>query len=171
MTIKKETINRERASKTKQKINFPLVNGEGAGAKHSQRVDSLAQRDIGRSAKVAFNTDGTAVCSSCNGKSIAQQVGIDCSNIPQTLSILYIFVSNTLKKKKTNGNRKDFQTLGTLETTLLYILHWIILDAADECADSDNNEVALPFHYNFSVPTMTVHFFLLKTTKKNYNFI
>lgn len=56
--------------------SISTVDREGPGAKHSQRVDSLAERDIGHGAKVAFNTDGNAVCSSCSGKSIAQQVGI-----------------------------------------------------------------------------------------------
>ncbi|XP_011496979.1 PREDICTED: protein unc-80 homolog [Ceratosolen solmsi marchali] len=58
------------------------------------------------------------------------------------------------------NNKKDFQNLGPLETTLLYILHWIILDAAEECID-DEGELNNPFYYLFSIPTITlfVHLF------------
>ncbi|XP_023318464.1 protein unc-80 homolog isoform X2 [Trichogramma pretiosum] len=56
-------------------------------------------------------------------------------------------------------NKKDFQNLGPLETTLLYILHWIILDAAEECADQDG-DLNNPFYYLFSIPTMTLFVYL-----------
>ncbi|XP_031838290.1 unc80, NALCN channel complex subunit isoform X9 [Nomia melanderi] len=56
-------------------------------------------------------------------------------------------------------NRKDFQTLGALETTLLYILHWILLDAAEECADNEA-DTGNPFYYLFSIPTMTLFVYL-----------
>lgn len=51
--------------------------------------------------------------------------------------------------------RKDLQSLGAMETTLLYILHWILLDSAEECAEPDVDS-GNPFHYLFSIPTMTV---------------
>ncbi|KAK2588606.1 hypothetical protein KPH14_006375 [Odynerus spinipes] len=56
-------------------------------------------------------------------------------------------------------NRKDLQTLGAMETTLLYILHWILLDSAEECAEPDIDS-ANPFHYLFSIPTMTLFVYL-----------
>ncbi|KZC08561.1 Protein unc-80 like protein [Dufourea novaeangliae] len=54
---------------------------------------------------------------------------------------------------------KDFQTLGAIETTLLYILHWILLDAAEECAETET-EAGNPFYYLFSIPTMTLFVYL-----------
>lgn len=51
------------------------------------------------------------------------------------------------------------QSLGNVETKLLYTLHWILLDASDECADNDYENgkyYSNPFHYLFSIPTMTV---------------
>ncbi|XP_076183174.1 unc80, NALCN channel complex subunit isoform X2 [Ptiloglossa arizonensis] len=56
-------------------------------------------------------------------------------------------------------NRKDFQTLGAMETTLLYILHWILLDAAEECAETETDP-GNPFYYLFSVPTMSLFVYL-----------
>lgn len=55
---------------------------------------------------------------------------------------------------------KDLQTLGAAETKLLYTLHWILLFAAEECADEDvdnmkrRNEKHAP--YLFSIPTISV---------------
>lgn len=55
---------------------------------------------------------------------------------------------------------KDLQTLGAAETKLLYTLHWILLFAAEECADEDmdnikrSNEKRAP--YLFSIPTISV---------------
>lgn len=51
------------------------------------------------------------------------------------------------------------QSLGNVETKLLYTLHWILLDAADECTEADYEGGVFysnPFHYLFSVPAMTV---------------
>ncbi|KAJ8665379.1 hypothetical protein QAD02_007041 [Eretmocerus hayati] len=58
--------------------------------------------------------------------------------------------------------KKDFQNLGPQETTLLYILHWIILDAAEECSSDQVGVSNNPFDYLFSVPTITlfVHLFV-----------
>ncbi|XP_034179249.1 unc80, NALCN channel complex subunit isoform X3 [Osmia lignaria lignaria] len=56
-------------------------------------------------------------------------------------------------------NRKDFQTLGAMETTLLYILHWILLDAAEECAELESDP-GNPFYYVFPIPTMTLFVYL-----------
>lgn len=53
----------------------------------------------------------------------------------------------------------SIQTLGAVETKLLYTMHWIILDAAEECADADY-EMGIyhstAFYYLFSVPTISV---------------
>lgn len=59
--------------------------------------------------------------------------------------------------------RKDtnLQNLGAAETKLLYILHWIILDAAEECADADYEKGIYhtsPFYYLFSISAITVSF-------------
>jgi hypothetical protein len=58
-------------------------------------------------------------------------------------------------------SRKDtnLQNLGAAETKLLYTLHWIILDAAEECADADYEKGiyhASPFYYLFSIPAISV---------------
>jgi protein unc-80 len=53
---------------------------------------------------------------------------------------------------------KDLQNLGTAETKLLYTLHWILLFAAEECADCEDSqrEVMRPDEYLFSIPTISV---------------
>lgn len=58
-------------------------------------------------------------------------------------------------KKKILFYRKDFQNLSPQETTLLYIFHWILLDAAEECNDHAS-EINDPFYYLFSISTITV---------------
>uniref|UniRef100_A0A8D9ERC4 Protein unc-80 homolog n=1 Tax=Cacopsylla melanoneura TaxID=428564 RepID=A0A8D9ERC4_9HEMI len=62
-------------------------------------------------------------------------------------------------------NRKDtnLQTLGAAESKLLYILHWILLDAAEECADADYEKGAYhtsPFYYLFSIPSITLFIYM-----------
>lgn len=57
----------------------------------------------------------------------------------------------------------NIQSFGAVETKLMYTLHWIILDAAEECADSDFEKGIFhssPFYYLFPIPTITVYFFL-----------
>ncbi|XP_020299995.1 protein unc-80 homolog isoform X4 [Pseudomyrmex gracilis] len=56
-------------------------------------------------------------------------------------------------------NRKDFRNLGWMETTLLYILHWILLDSAEECAENEADSPN-PFYYLFPLPTMTLFVYL-----------
>ncbi|XP_014469276.1 PREDICTED: protein unc-80 homolog isoform X4 [Dinoponera quadriceps] len=56
-------------------------------------------------------------------------------------------------------NRKDFQSIGAMETTLLYILHWILLDSAEECAENEADP-GNPFHYLFPIPTLTLFVYL-----------
>lgn len=53
----------------------------------------------------------------------------------------------------------DLQTVSQTESKLLYILHWIILDAAEECADADfENGINqhLPYYYLFPITSITV---------------
>lgn len=56
---------------------------------------------------------------------------------------------------------KDLQTLGAAETKLLYTLHWILLLAAEECADEDMENHKRPNDkrqpYLFSIPTISVN--------------
>lgn len=70
--------------------------------------------------------------------------------------------------------RKDtnLQNLGAAETKLLYTLHWIILDAAEECADADYEKGiyhASPFYYLFSIPAISVsaHYALISCSLSN----
>jgi len=54
----------------------------------------------------------------------------------------------------------NIQYIGPIESKLLLILHWIIQDAPDECADSDYEKgtfQTLPHYYLFNIPTMTVN--------------
>ncbi|KAJ9574018.1 hypothetical protein L9F63_008615, partial [Diploptera punctata] len=62
-------------------------------------------------------------------------------------------------------NRKDtnLQNLGAAETKLLYTLHWIILDSAEECADADfENGIyhSSPFYYLFSIPAISLFVYM-----------
>ncbi|XP_075975825.1 unc80, NALCN channel complex subunit isoform X2 [Anticarsia gemmatalis] len=62
-----------------------------------------------------------------------------------------------------NRVKDNMQSLGNVETKLLYTLHWILLDASDECADSDYENgifFSNPFHYLFTIPAMTLFVFL-----------
>ncbi|XP_044757175.1 protein unc-80 homolog [Coccinella septempunctata] len=72
-----------------------------------------------------------------------------------------------------HGRIKDgnIQGLGTSETTLMYTLHWIILDAAEECADSDYDKGIInpsPFYYLFSIPTITLFVYLFAPICHNF---
>ncbi|XP_024080721.1 protein unc-80 homolog [Cimex lectularius] len=63
-------------------------------------------------------------------------------------------------------NRKDtnLQNLGAAESKLLYILHWIILDAAEECAEADFENgfyQSSPFYYQFPISSITLFVYLL----------
>ena len=63
--------------------------------------------------------------------------------------------------------RKDTHSmfgLGNVETKLLYTLHWIILDAAEECQDADAERGIpriSPFQYLFSVSCVQVRNLIL----------
>jgi len=49
--------------------------------------------------------------------------------------------------------------LGAAETKLLYTLHWILMDCAEECADADFEKRinhASSFHFLFPIATVTV---------------
>lgn len=62
----------------------------------------------------------------------------------------------------------NIQYIGPIEAKLLLILHWIIQDAPDECADSDYEKgtfQTLSHYYLFNIPTMTVSIILF------YNFM
>ncbi len=51
--------------------------------------------------------------------------------------------------------------MGSAEAKLLYTLHWILLDAADECALQMGNDGRLdtsPFAYKFPLSAITVRF-------------
>ncbi|KAK9884494.1 hypothetical protein WA026_007335 [Henosepilachna vigintioctopunctata] len=72
-----------------------------------------------------------------------------------------------------HGRIKDgnIQGLGSVETTLMYTLHWIILDAAEECADSDYENGIYhpsPFYYLFSIPTLTLFVYLFAPICHNF---
>ncbi|VEN40785.1 unnamed protein product, partial [Callosobruchus maculatus] len=69
-------------------------------------------------------------------------------------------VSSVLHNRLKDGN---LQTLGAVETKLLYTLHWIILDAGDECSDEDFEKGAFhssPFYYIFPVSSITLFIYL-----------
>ncbi|XP_042889771.1 protein unc-80 homolog isoform X4 [Penaeus japonicus] len=62
-----------------------------------------------------------------------------------------------------NRRESTITNLGAAETKLLYTLHWIVLDAAEECADADHEKginKGASFSYNFSVTTIQVFIYL-----------
>lgn len=67
--------------------------------------------------------------------------------------------------------RKDrlLSQLGTPETKLLYTLHWIIIDAIEECADAEAERGIYhsPSHYLFPISSIQVNviFYVLKIFK------
>lgn len=53
----------------------------------------------------------------------------------------------------------NIQYIGPIEAKLLFILHWIIQNAPDECVKTDCEKgtlQTLPHYYLFNIPTMTV---------------
>ncbi len=69
-----------------------------------------------------------------------------------------------LKRPAVDCCRKESSfNLGTAETKLLYTLHWILLDAADECIlESETAGTPLeagPFAYLFPISAITVSLF------------
>ncbi|XP_063871430.1 protein unc-80 homolog isoform X10 [Scylla paramamosain] len=65
-----------------------------------------------------------------------------------------------------NRRESTITNLGAAETKLLYTLHWVILDAAEECADADHEPSSLvrepgdSIAYLFSVTTIQVFVYL-----------
>uniref|UniRef100_A0AAG5CN78 Protein unc-80 homolog n=1 Tax=Anopheles atroparvus TaxID=41427 RepID=A0AAG5CN78_ANOAO len=55
---------------------------------------------------------------------------------------------------------KDLQALGSAETKILYTLHWILLFAAEECADAEGDKDSTASNYLFSIPTISLFVFL-----------
>ncbi|XP_058813943.1 protein unc-80 homolog isoform X3 [Topomyia yanbarensis] len=58
---------------------------------------------------------------------------------------------------------RDLQALGAAETKILYTLHWILLFAAEECADDEleaNKEIKKQQNYLFSIPTISLFVYL-----------
>ncbi|XP_052902471.1 protein unc-80 homolog [Anopheles moucheti] len=55
---------------------------------------------------------------------------------------------------------KDLQALGSAETKILYTLHWILLFAAEECADAETDKDNATNNYLFSIPTISLFVFL-----------
>ncbi|XP_066154738.1 protein unc-80 homolog isoform X3 [Euwallacea fornicatus] len=83
--------------------------------------------------------------------------------LPHVLHAVQTVLYNRMK----DGN---LQSLGALETKLLYTLHWILLDAAEECADTDLDKDLFHyshFHYLFSVPTITLFVYLFAPLCQN----
>ena len=75
---------------------------------------------------------------------------------------VFIYLSIHLFAFHLKHRVKDLQALGAAETKLLYTLHWILLFAAEECADADmetDREVKNPYNYLFSIPTISVSWF------------
>ncbi|CAG7787075.1 unnamed protein product [Allacma fusca] len=64
----------------------------------------------------------------------------------------------------TNRKLSGIQSgLGSSETKLLYTLHWILLDCAEECADADFEKGIIPsspFYYVFPISAVTLFVYL-----------
>ncbi|XP_063893793.1 protein unc-80 homolog [Helicoverpa armigera] len=77
------------------------------------------------------------------------------ASLPHVMHALAALLHNRVKD--------NMQSLGNVETKLLYTLHWILLDASDECIESDYENgiyYSNPFHYLFSIPALTLFVFL-----------
>ncbi|XP_050693714.1 protein unc-80 homolog isoform X3 [Eriocheir sinensis] len=63
-----------------------------------------------------------------------------------------------------NRRESTITNLGAAETKLLYTLHWVILDAAEECVDADHERITARegggVTYHFSVATIQVFVYL-----------
>ncbi|KAL1497693.1 hypothetical protein ABEB36_008611 [Hypothenemus hampei] len=70
-------------------------------------------------------------------------------------------VQAVLYNRMKDGN---LQNLGSSDLKLFYALHWILTDAADECADSDMEKARRyqhsPFFYLISIPSITLFVYL-----------
>ncbi|XP_071534011.1 protein unc-80 homolog isoform X8 [Panulirus ornatus] len=73
-----------------------------------------------------------------------------------------------------NRRESTITNLGAAETKLLYTLHWIVLDAAEECADSDHEKgftkgASLPYYFSIATIQVFIYLFapLLHTLKES----
>ena len=68
--------------------------------------------------------------------------------------IKHIVIILSIYRKESSFN------LGSAETKLLYTLHWILLDAADECALDEHENTgkidSSPFAYLFPISSIAV---------------
>ena len=90
-------------------------------------------------------------------KEILRRKGNECSSQNSYFRLLNAAVPLSISccRKESSFN------LGSAETKLLYTLHWILLDAADECvleSESAGNKFEMgPFDYLFPLPAITVN--------------
>lgn len=75
-----------------------------------------------------------------------------------------------------NRKNSSLDKLGAAETKLLYTLHWIVLDAAEECADAEAEQgINRPVdHYLLPITTIELFVYLfspLITYLKNSDFL
>ncbi|CAH1139308.1 unnamed protein product [Phyllotreta striolata] len=78
------------------------------------------------------------------------------ASLPHVMHAVASILYNRIK----DGN---IQNLGAVETKLMYTLHWILLDAVEECADEDYEKGiyhSSPFYYLFSIPAITLFVYL-----------
>ncbi|XP_049870612.1 protein unc-80 homolog [Pectinophora gossypiella] len=97
------------------------------------------------------------------GLSISLSEAIEAIPRWRLIQAAFPHVMHALAALLHNRVKDNMQSLGNVETKLLYTLHWIILDASDECADNDYENGILysnPFHYLFSISAMTLFVFL-----------
>ncbi len=63
----------------------------------------------------------------------------------------------------------DLSGVNVTEAKLLYFLHWIILDAAEECADSDYGNGVYqhsPYYYVFPITSIMVSMHILLRVRR-----
>ena len=93
-------------------------------------------------------------------KEILRRKGNECSSQNSYFRLLNAAVPLSISccRKESSFN------LGSAETKLLYTLHWILLDAADECvleSESAGNKFEMgPFDYLFPLPAITVNTYI-----------
>ncbi|CAH0559503.1 unnamed protein product [Brassicogethes aeneus] len=85
------------------------------------------------------------------------------ASLPHVMHAVEAMLFNKIK----DGN---ITNLSSVETKLMYTLHWLILDAAEECADSDYEKGVFhssPFYYLFSISTITLFIYLFAPICQN----
>ena len=126
---------------------FRTVVGKSLGSEYSLRFVSFLDGCHSKCPKMAFRSGCIASRDALHSDASLQQVIFD------RISEIQILIWDLCLRRDTT-----ITNLGAVETKLLYTLHWLLLDAAEECADGDaeRNAQKAPSYYLFSVSAIQV---------------